>query len=172
MEQLEGMEEEGFEDYVWMLQQGLYGIKQVGHLWNKTMDATMIEWGFMHLSSESCIYYRQNDQGIVIAVIHVDDFLSVADLEEENVHFEAQMKTKWITSSLGELKFCIGIAIKHNRAKRTVSLSQTALIDKIVTQFGQSKVHPISTPMDPSLKLRQPVPNSVTPLELGIATRR
>ena len=169
MEQLEGMEEEGFEDYVWMLQWGLYGMQQVGHLWNKTMDAAMIEWGFTCLSSESCIYYHQNYQRIVIAVIHVDDFLSVANLEEENAFFEAQMKTKWITSSLGEPKFCIGIAIKCNQADRTVSLSQTALIDKIVTQFGQSKVHPISTPMDPSLKLQQPVPNSVTPLELGIA---
>ena len=114
MEQPEGMEEEGFEDHVWMLQQGLYRMKQAGHLWNKTMDATIVEWGFMHLSSESCIYYCQNEQRIVIAVIHVDDFLSMADLEEENVHFEAQMKTKWITSSLGEPKFCIGIAIKCN----------------------------------------------------------
>jgi hypothetical protein len=165
MEQPEGMEEEGFEDYVWMLQRGLYGMKQAGRLWNKTMDSAMVEWGFTRLSSESCIYYRQNEQGIVIAVVHVDDFLSVADSEEENARFEAQMKTRWVTSSLGEPKFCIGIAIKRNRADRTVSLSQTALIDKIITQFGQSEAHPISTPMDPGLKLRRPAPNSITPLE-------
>jgi len=119
----------------------------------------------MCLSSESCIYYRWNKQGIVIAVVHIDDFLSIANSEEENACFEAQMKTKWITSSLGEPKFCIEIAIKCNRADRTVSLSQTTLIDKIITQFGQSKSHPISTPMDPGLKLQQPVPNSITPLE-------
>ena len=165
MEQPEGMEEEGFEDYVWMLQRGLYGMKQAGCLWNKTMDAAMVEWGFTCLSSESCIYYRQNEQGIVIAVVHVDDFLSVANSEEENARFEAQMKTKWITSSLREPKFCIGIAIKCNRTDRTVSLSQTALIDRIVTQFGQGEAHPISTPMDPGLKLRRPAPNSITPLE-------
>ena len=43
MEQPKGMEEEGFEDHVWMLQRGLYRMKQAGHLWNKTMDATMVE---------------------------------------------------------------------------------------------------------------------------------
>ena len=32
MEQPEGTEEEGFEDHVWMLQQGLYGMKQAGCL--------------------------------------------------------------------------------------------------------------------------------------------
>lgn len=99
MEQPEGIEE-GFEDHVWMLQWGLYGMKQAGHLWNKTMDSTMIEWRFTHLSSESCIYYQQNEQGIIIAVVHVDDFLSIANSEEENAHFEAQMKTQWITSSV------------------------------------------------------------------------
>jgi hypothetical protein len=165
MEQPEGMEEEGFEDYMWMLQRGLYGMKQAGRLWNKTMDAAMIEWGFTHLSSESCIYYRCTESGIVIAVVHVDDFLSIADSEEENMHFESQIKTRWITSSLGEPKFCIGIAIKRNRADRTVSLCQTALIYKIVMQFGQQDAHPISTPMDPGLRLRRPPPNSITPLE-------
>jgi hypothetical protein len=165
MEQPEGMEEEGSENYVWMLQRGLYGMKQAGRLWNKTMDAAMVEWGFTRLSSESCIYYRRTDQGIVIAVVHVDDFLSVADSEEENARFRTQMKSRWIISNLGEPKFCIGIAIKRNRANRTVSLSQTALIDKITTQFGQSDAHPISTPMDPGLKLRRPPPGSINPTE-------
>ena len=165
MEQPEGMEEEGSENYVWMLQWGLYGMKQAGCLWNKTMDAAMVEWGFTRLSSESCIYYRRTDQGIVIAVVHVDDFLSVADSEEENARFRTQMKSRWIISNLGEPKFCIGIAIKRNRANRTVSLSQTALIDKITTQFGQSDAHPISTPMDPGLKLRRPPPGSINPTE-------
>ena len=119
----------------------------------------------MCLSSKSCIYYCQNEQGIVIVVIHIDDFLSIANSEEDNMHFEAQMKTKWITSSLGEPIFFIRIAIKCNWTNRTVSLSQTALIDKIVTQFGQNEAYPTSTPMDPSQKLQWPAPNSITSLE-------
>ena len=94
MEQPEGLEEEGFEDHVWMLQWGLYGMKQARCLWNKTMDTAMIEWGFTCLSSESCIYYCHTKSGIIIVVIHVDDFLSVANSEEENKHFKAQMATR------------------------------------------------------------------------------
>jgi hypothetical protein len=112
MEQPEGMEEEGFEDYVWMLQRGLYGMKQARCLWNKTMDAAMVEWGFICLSSKSCIYYCCTKSGIIIAIVHVDDFLSIADSEEENVWFKKQMVTHWIISSLGEPKFRIRITIK------------------------------------------------------------
>lgn len=71
------------------------------------------------------------------------------------------MRSKWIISDLGEPKFCIGIAISRNRELKTVSLSQMALIDKIVHQFGQEESYPVSVPFDPGLKLRRPTPDSL-----------
>ncbi len=65
MEQPEGFEEPGKEDFVWKLQRGLYGMKQAGRIWNKTMNESMLSWGFTRLSCESCIYYRKNATGIV-----------------------------------------------------------------------------------------------------------
>jgi len=44
----------------------------------------MIFLGFTHLSCESCIYYRTSDSGMVISVVHVDDFLSIVSKKEEN----------------------------------------------------------------------------------------
>jgi hypothetical protein len=58
MEQLPGFKEPGFEDHVWELQKGLYGLKQGSRIWNRTMNKAMINWGFTHLSCEYCIYYR------------------------------------------------------------------------------------------------------------------
>jgi len=120
--------------------------------WGIIMD---MELKFQVSSPPFSFYFHEWIVFIACIVVHVDDFLSIANSEEENLRFESQMKTRWITSSLGEPKFCIGIAIKWNQANRTVSLSQTALIDKIVTQFGQEDAHPISTP---------PL-NLITPLE-------
>ncbi|CAA7267819.1 unnamed protein product [Cyclocybe aegerita] len=64
----------------------------------------------------------------------------------ENDTFEIQMQGLWEISSR-PVKFC------------------TALIDKVVSQFGQSDAHPISTPMDPGLKLCRPDPKDITPTE-------
>ena len=84
MEQPKGFEEHGKETWVWQLKQGLYGMKQSGRIWNKTVNEAMVSWGFVRLSCESCIYYRKAESGIIIAAVHVNYFLSVADSPTEN----------------------------------------------------------------------------------------
>jgi hypothetical protein len=163
MEQPQGFEEKGKETWVWKLQKGLYGMKQAGRIWNKTMNEAMISWGFTRLACESCIYYRKTDSGIIISAVHVDDFLSIAHPPRENELFKAQMKGVWKISDLGGVKFCVGIAIARDRENRTISLSQTALIDRVITQFGQQDAYPNKTPMDPGLKLRRPTPSDISP---------
>jgi hypothetical protein len=112
MEQPTGFEEEGKNDYVWVLQRGLYGMKQSGRIWNQTMNDAMLSWGFTRLSCESCVYYRKTDTGTIISAVHVDDFfLSVATSKAENESFKTQMKSLWTISDLGEAKHCVGIAI-------------------------------------------------------------
>ena len=59
MQQPAGFEEPGMEDWVWQLQRGLYGMKQSRRIWNQTLNAQMLDWGFMRLSCESCIYYHK-----------------------------------------------------------------------------------------------------------------
>jgi hypothetical protein len=155
MEQPEGFEEPGKEDWVWCLVRGLYGMKQSGRIWNQTLNDNMIGWGFTRLACESCIYYRKSDTGTIIAAVHVDDFLSIASSEEENNRFKIQMQTAWTISDLGTPRYVVGIAIEWDRQNSTVHLSQTALIDKIISQFGQKDATPLSLPMDPGLKLRR-----------------
>jgi hypothetical protein len=162
MEQPEGFEEPGKETWVWKLQKGLYGMKQAGRIWNKTMNDAMISWGFTRLACESCIYYRRRDSGVVIAAVHVDDFLSIANPPTENAAFKTQMKGVWTISDLGDVRFCVGIAVSRDREARTISLSQTALIDRVIIQFGQQDAYPAKTPMDPGLKLRRPNQSELT----------
>ena len=134
----------------------IYGMKQAGRIWNKTMNTAMLSWGFTQLACKSCIYYHKNTSGIIISAVHIDDFLLVTNPLSENAAFKAQMKQIWTISDLGEVHFCVGIAISHDKEARTVSLSQTTLIDRVVTQFGQQDMYPMKTLMDPGLKIRFP----------------
>ena len=115
----------------------------------------MLSWGFNRLSCESCVYYRKSDTGTVICAVHVDDFLSIASNKNENETFKNQMREAWTISDLGSICFVVGIAVNWDRPNRTIMLSQTALINKIVAQFGQQNTSPSSLPMDPGLKLRR-----------------
>lgn len=113
----------------------------------------MLTWGFTQLSCESCIYYRNSDNGTIVSAVHVDDFLSTASSKEENERFKNQMRFVWTISDLGAVHFVVGIVVAWDRPNCTVMLSQTALIDKIVMQFGQKNTSAASVPMDPGLKL-------------------
>jgi hypothetical protein len=165
MEQPEGFIEPDYEDYVWMIVRGLYGMKQGGRVWNKTLNEKMIEWGFHRLECEPCIYYRKTNTGWTIAAVHVDDFLIISNVKSETEGFKTQLQTVWQISDLGTAKFLVGIAIEWNCPKKEVLLSQSALIDKIVNQFRQKDVNPVATPMEPGAKLRHMNQEHLTPGE-------
>jgi transposase InsO family protein len=162
MYQPTGFEEPGKINWVWKLVRSLYGMKQAGRIWNRTLHSRMLEWGFKQLSSESCVYFRKAPSGTILAAVHVDDFLSVASSHEENERFKEQMRQVWSISDPGDVRFVVGIAVEWDRPNHTVMLSQMALIDRIVSQFGQSDASPLSMPMAPGLKLRRVDPASLT----------
>jgi hypothetical protein len=146
MEQPKGFEEPGKEDWVWELCKGLYGMKQAGRIWNKTLNQAMLDWGFKRLPCEWCIYYRKTDIGIVIVAVHVDNFLSVASSRAANEQFKDQLKSCFDISE-GKVDLCLGIRIERDCESRTVSLSQQSLIDQTISKFGQSDAYSAPTSM-------------------------
>ena len=42
--------------YCWKLRRSLYGLKQAGRTWNKTLDQKLGELGFTRLDAETCLY--------------------------------------------------------------------------------------------------------------------
>ncbi|CDO77251.1 hypothetical protein BN946_scf184753.g1 [Trametes cinnabarina] len=148
MEQPQGFEEPRREDWVWELHKGLYGMPQGGRTWNRTMHSHLVSAGFTRIDSEYCIYYRTSPEGTVITGVHVDDFLAIASSPAAGALFKADLRRAWTISDLGEARFCIGIAIERDRATRTIRISQTALIDRVITQFGLADAHPVATPME------------------------
>jgi hypothetical protein len=147
MEQPPGFEARGKEDWVMRLMKSIYGMKQASRIWNQTFHKSIIEFGFQRLPNEWCVYRRRTDKGITIFAVHVDDIIIISSSPEETNRFKSELRTKWEISDLGPVKYALGIAISRNRETRTVLLSQTALIDRIVEQFGQRDAHPNDIPM-------------------------
>lgn len=155
MQQPEGFKEPRKADWVWCLVRGLYGMKHAGRIWNQTVNEKMTSWGFTRLACKPCIFYRNSSNGTIITALHINDFLSIASNKAENDQFKDQMRTAWTITNLGAPKFVVGIAVEWDHDKLTVQLSQTALIDRIIKQFGQKDATPLSLPMDPGLKLQR-----------------
>jgi Reverse transcriptase (RNA-dependent DNA polymerase) len=172
LEQPPRFEEPGKEGWVMHLMKSIYGMKQASRVWNVTFDSVVQEWGFMRLPCEWCVYRRQSKTGTILFAVHVDDIISIASSSDENKRFQSLLTSRWDISALGPAKFALGIAISRDRAARTISLSQTVMIDRLLDNFGQLDARPVDMPMVAGLKLERPdrtVP--VDPLVSEWATR-
>jgi hypothetical protein len=153
MEQLPGFEAAGKEDWVMHLMKGLYGMKQASRIWNQTFHKTVTQLGFQRLTCKWCVYRRKSAHGTTIFAIHVNDIITISSLPDENNHFKQQLREHWELSDLGAIKYALGIAIHWNLSNHTISLSQMALIDHIIEQFGQTNAHHVDTPMVTGLQI-------------------
>jgi hypothetical protein len=125
-------------------------------------------WGFQQSKKDPCVYHRRSASGIVIFGVHVDDIYSIAFPPAENDRFKADLRSKWEISDLGPIKFALGIAIERDRDCRSISLSQTAFIDRLISRFDLTEAHPADTPMVQGLQIRRPdrsIPTDPTTLE-------
>jgi hypothetical protein len=58
----------------------------------------------------------------------------------------------------------LGMHIERDRIHQTISISQEAFIDKILTKFNLTDANPVKVPMNPGLRLRQP--SNLSPAEM------
>ena len=163
MEQPHGFKADGKETWVMKLMKSIYGMKQASQIWNQTFHQAVLSWGFERLPCEWCVYKRRSPTGTIISAVHVDDIVTAASSAEENAQFKAELRSKWEISDLGAAKFALGIAISCDLKARTITLSQTTLINCVVDEFGQRDAHSVSTPMVGGLQLRCPAKSTLMP---------
>jgi hypothetical protein len=70
--------------------------------------------------------------------------------------FKAQLQSKWEIADLGPAKFALGIAVSRDRPSHTISLSQSAYIDRLILRFDVGDAKSADTPMVVGLHLRRP----------------
>jgi len=104
MEQPKGFAVPGQEHKVLRLWCALYGLKQTGLAWWRTLDESLKELGFERLKSEAGIFYKEKGTNIVIGIIYVDDALFCGPNKAVVDAIKAQFMRKWECQDLGEPK--------------------------------------------------------------------
>ncbi|GJX10354.1 putative RNA-directed DNA polymerase [Tanacetum coccineum] len=78
MEQPEGFQVKGKEDYVCRLQKSLYGLKQAPRQWYKKFESVIGKQGYRKTSSDHCVFFQKfGDDDFIILLLYVDDMLIV-----------------------------------------------------------------------------------------------
>ena len=77
--------------YCWKLRHFLYGLKQAGQTWNKTLDQKLGALGFFHLDAETCLYVFQKNGQTCFLVVYVNDLLLAASTRKFMDSVKAQL---------------------------------------------------------------------------------
>ena len=129
------------------LLKSLYGLKQAGELWNRKLDGILKSMGFERCFSDACVYHRVRGTTRTYIALYVDDLLTFSNVEQELLDFEKELATKVKKLTIkGNAEGFVGMEFKRDRAKKTITLTQTQYIRDTVHSEGLDFASEKSTP--------------------------
>ncbi|CAI7797238.1 unnamed protein product [Closterium sp. NIES-54] len=97
-------------------------------------------------------------------LVYIDDFVFATADTEALVLVKSKLKKRHTCTDLGELRSYLGLQITWDKARRTITLSQSHMVHQILQRFGFRYSLPQSTPLPTGHLLSAPPSNeSVEP---------
>jgi len=153
LEQPIGYETEDRKRWVWKLLKTLYGLKQGVKNWYDALCQALAELGFTRTEAGHGVFLKEIGDDIIILVVHVDDCMITGSSMKHISNFKVEMNAKYKLTDLGPAHWLLGIKITRDLANNSISLSQEAYIESIITRFNFNDLKPSSIPIDPSAPL-------------------
>ena len=128
------------------------GTKQGAFNWNYEADILLKSLNFKATNSDSCFYYRYNNNNLTICALYVDDFRIAADDKDELDQIVAHFKRSYSIKDQ-PTNWWLGLKVEHDRTLGILKISQEQYILKVLEKFKMSDCKPVSTPAEPNSKL-------------------
>ncbi|KAL7282957.1 LOW QUALITY PROTEIN: hypothetical protein ACG7TL_002375 [Trametes sanguinea] len=148
MRQPPGSAPAGLEHLVCRLKKTLYGLKQAGRGWYKTLSNGMAEMGFTRCASDHAVWYKRTGDSTIIVASSVDD-LTIAGTRDFVKDFKSAISARFEMSDLGAMRWILRIEVQRDRQARTIAISQRTYIDTVAARFNLETANPVLTPLQP-----------------------
>ena len=138
MEVPQGFEEYYPPDVVLLLLKTIYRLVQSAMAyWTKLCQA-FVAIAFERSKADPCLWYKWTENGLVIFIAWIDDMI-VAGKPESVQGAKEMMKTQFECEELGELNEYVGTKIDHDKADRSMKLTQPVLLQSFEDEFDMPK---------------------------------
>ncbi|CAI7752578.1 unnamed protein product [Closterium sp. NIES-54] len=141
----------------WSLRRPVYGLRQVPRKWHDTLRTTLAALGFAPATADPSMFLRTDTslpQFYVLA--YVDDLVfAIADTEALTL-VKSELQKRHTCTDLGELCSYLGLQITRDRARRTITLTQSHMVHQVFQRFGFQFSPPQPTPLSTSHSLSTP----------------
>ena len=138
-------------DFVCKLKKALYGLNQAPRAWYGKIAEFLVQSGYHVAPADSSLFVKVQEGKLSIVLVYVDDLIITGDEKDEIQRTRANLSVRFQMKELGELKHFLGLEVE--RTDRGIFLGQQKYVRDILQKFGLAGCKPISTPMEPNLKL-------------------
>ncbi|CAI7846462.1 unnamed protein product [Closterium sp. NIES-53] len=141
----------------WSLQRPVYGLRQAPHEWHDTLRTTLAALGFAPSTADPSLFLR-NDTFLppFYVLVYVDDLVFATAVTEALTLVKSEPQKRHTCTDLGELRSYLGLQITWDRARRTITLTQSHMVHQVLQRFGFQFSSPQPTPLSTSHSLSAP----------------
>ncbi|CAI7907166.1 unnamed protein product, partial [Closterium sp. NIES-53] len=149
----------------WSLRRPVYGLRQAPREWHDTLRTTLPALGFAPSTADPSLFLR-TDTSLppFYILVYVDDLVFATADTEALALVKSELQKRHTCTDLDELRSYLGFQITRDRARRTITLTQSHMVQQSLQRFGFTWSSAQATPLATGHSLSAPPSNeSVEP---------
>ncbi|KAG7556886.1 Integrase catalytic core [Arabidopsis suecica] len=138
--------------------------------WYHKLSSTLLANGFKKSHSDHTLFTKQDNQGIVVVLVYVDDLIISGSNKEGIQAIKSSLHSAFDIKDLGVLKYFLGIEVC--RSKEGLFLSQRKYALDLLKLTGKLGAKPVDTPLEQGYKVNRKGEKDDTPYHCPEQYRR
>ncbi|CAI7776545.1 unnamed protein product [Closterium sp. NIES-54] len=141
----------------WSLRRPVYGLRQAPCEWHDTLRTTLAALGFAPSTADPSLFLH-TDATLppFYVLVYIDDLVFATTDTEALAHVKSELHKRHTCTDLGELTSYLGLRITQDIAQRTITLTQSHMVQQFLQRFGFTYSSPQSTPLPTGHSLSAP----------------
>ncbi|CAI7794479.1 unnamed protein product [Closterium sp. NIES-54] len=133
----------------WQLRRPVYDLRQAPRDWHDMLCMTLAALDFFSLSADPSLFVRHGSTPFFV-LVYVDDLVFATPDRHALASMKEELQRRHTCTDIGELQRYLGVQITRDMAARTIMLTQSHMVEQILTRFFFSftKVQPTPLAMD------------------------
>ncbi|CAI7807673.1 unnamed protein product [Closterium sp. NIES-53] len=139
------------------LRRPVYGLRQAPREWYDTLRTTLPALGNAPSTLDPSLFLRTDTTlPPFYVLVYVDDLVFATTDTEALAHVKSELQKRHTCTGLGELTSYLGLKITRDRAQRTITLTQSHMVQQVLQRFDFTYSSPQSTPLPNGHSLSAP----------------
>ncbi|CAI7806753.1 unnamed protein product [Closterium sp. NIES-53] len=132
----------------WSLRRPVYGLRQAPREWQDTLRTTLAALGFAPSTANPLLFLR-TDTSLppFYVLVYVDDLVFATADTAGLAHVKSELQKRHTCTDQGEQRSYLGLHITRDRAQRTITLTQSHMVQQVLQRFDFTYSSPQATPL-------------------------